>query len=351
GPSWLYAITGNNRYIVSAAEGFVLISGIVMGLAYRPTAERLGFEAMTLRALERAFHLYLLFVGLTFAMTGLALLWGAPTSYPILDPLAWVAGVLTLRQSSYLTDVMLVVAVAPFFFLAFRRQHTTAALACSWLLWAIYQIGPDKVHVPWPIDRQDAFPFAAWQALFVTGLAVGYHRQTVSRFVHRLPLLKLWLVPALLAALAGLMALNRIDGRLQEIIGGPIGAIIGESFYKFDVRPGRVMALAVVFLLAYSVLTALWRPLNAVFGWLLLPLGQHALDAYSAHIFFVVALGALRTQFVTIDALSITPNTLVQLSCVLIIWGMLKFGVIDALMGRERERPHPTTRVATGLRG
>src|SRR5262249_18106995 len=33
-PSWLYSITGGNKFLFSAAEGFVFISGLVMGIVY-----------------------------------------------------------------------------------------------------------------------------------------------------------------------------------------------------------------------------------------------------------------------------------------------------------------------------
>ncbi len=128
GPSFLYLITGNNRYIVSAAEGFVFISGVVMGMVYRPTAERLGFEELCIRALDRAIQLYLLFVGLTFAMVGLSLAIRSPIPFPIGDPLAWAVGILTLHQSAYLTDVLLFYAIAvgmaPLPFLLFRWWAT-----------------------------------------------------------------------------------------------------------------------------------------------------------------------------------------------------------------------------------
>src|SRR5258707_6673504 len=42
GDSWLYAITGGNRFYVSAAEGFIFISGFVMGQAY-PTKRDLAW--------------------------------------------------------------------------------------------------------------------------------------------------------------------------------------------------------------------------------------------------------------------------------------------------------------------
>src|SRR5260370_42354998 len=40
GDSWLYAITGGNRFYVSAAEGFILIIGFVVGQAFRPNPDR-----------------------------------------------------------------------------------------------------------------------------------------------------------------------------------------------------------------------------------------------------------------------------------------------------------------------
>ena len=338
GPSYLYFITGNNRYIVSAAEGFVLISGIVMGMVYRPTAERLGFEELCIRALDRAVQLYLLFVGLTFAMVGLSLAIGSPVPFPIRDPLAWAVGIVTLHQSAFLTDVLLfytiAVATAPLPFLFFRRNQTPAVLGASFLLWAAYQWRPDAVQVPWPIERQDAFPFAAWQLLFVIGLAIGWHEQNVRRILRRLPLPILGV--GLLGALGGLIIAYRHTTRIGQAIGGPVGEYLADAFYKFDVRPGRVLALLVVFALFYLVLTLFWKPINAGTGWLFLTLGQHALDSYSVHIFFVIVLGAMRVHVGPEDALSILPNTILQLACLLIIWALVRFGVIDWVMGRSR---------------
>src|ERR1700681_5077364 len=65
GDSWLYAITGGNRFYVSAAEGFIFISGFVMGQAYRAKRDRSGLPAAMGEALGRARTLYLATVTLT----------------------------------------------------------------------------------------------------------------------------------------------------------------------------------------------------------------------------------------------------------------------------------------------
>src|SRR6266568_1332974 len=59
GESWLYWITGGNRFYVSAAEGFIFISGFVMGQAYRRKRDRSGLVAAMGDALKRARTLYI----------------------------------------------------------------------------------------------------------------------------------------------------------------------------------------------------------------------------------------------------------------------------------------------------
>src|SRR5260370_9114064 len=65
GESWLYAITGGNHSFISAAEGFVFISGLVMGQAYESKIQRLGLKSAIAKALLRARTLYVITVVLT----------------------------------------------------------------------------------------------------------------------------------------------------------------------------------------------------------------------------------------------------------------------------------------------
>ena len=48
GPSWLRWLTGDNSFYVSAAEGFVFISGLLVGTIYRNVIVRAGFRAAAL---------------------------------------------------------------------------------------------------------------------------------------------------------------------------------------------------------------------------------------------------------------------------------------------------------------
>src|SRR5438132_8303036 len=73
GDSWLYALTGGNRFYVSAAEGFIFISGFVMGQAYRSKRDRAGLTSAMAEALQRARTLYLATVTLTIIFSALFL--------------------------------------------------------------------------------------------------------------------------------------------------------------------------------------------------------------------------------------------------------------------------------------
>jgi len=55
--SWLYAFTGGNRFIVSAAEGFVLLSGFSLGMVHHVVIRTRGVRAMIGKVLGRAWLL------------------------------------------------------------------------------------------------------------------------------------------------------------------------------------------------------------------------------------------------------------------------------------------------------
>src|SRR5215831_6223157 len=68
GPSKLYLLTGGNRFYTSAAEGFIFLSGLTVGLVYRRVAEREGLPTAMRRMLQRCWVLYILAVGLTLVI-------------------------------------------------------------------------------------------------------------------------------------------------------------------------------------------------------------------------------------------------------------------------------------------
>src|SRR3989442_8489014 len=52
--SWLYVFTGGNPWVVSAAGGFVLLSGLTMGMVPKPTINVRGAPALFEKGFGRA---------------------------------------------------------------------------------------------------------------------------------------------------------------------------------------------------------------------------------------------------------------------------------------------------------
>lgn len=338
GPSWLYAITGGNRFYTSAAEGFIFLSGLLVGLVYGRIVAREGFVSGMHKALGRAAILYLLTVGVTLPLLvvseALALPWA--TGVYFTDPLALVVGVITLHRTYYLIDVMvlytLLLAVAPVALYLLVQGQTRLLLAGSWGLWLLFQLAPEQAEVPWQIAGNYLFHFSAWQVFFFTAMAIGYHDRRVGSWFSRRTQWLLFVLSGL--GFAGLLVLYRLGDSVWRWLPASSPALADPNdllvllFGKGDVRPGRVVASAIVFGFLFLLVTLGWRPLYRALGWLLMPLGQNALYAYTAHIVLVVLLAIALLPFGALDRQLRWLNTLLQVGGVLLIWVLIRYRVL-----------------------
>jgi enterochelin esterase-like enzyme len=342
GASWLYALTGGNRGIVSAGEGFVFLSGLVAGLVYSRKMLRSGLAATTWALLRRARLLYLATVTMTLAFVGLALgtdlqLWvdrasglGAESIKDVL------IGTLALRYTYHGSDILAIYTIllcaSPVLFFLLRAGHARWLLVGSWTLWAAYALFPDVLRV-WEIQNARYFPIAAWQMLFVTGLVIGH---TVVRAEQRGPIrwssavqaVAPWvaLATALLAGVAWMRTANPFE-ILPSASFNPTGLEYERwatgIWDKVYLGPGRLAAFAAVAVVSYGMITLVWRPTERVIGWLLIPLGAGSLYAYVSHLFFVVA-GYNLAIFGFDEPDLAWRNSLGQLGLILVVWAALQ---------------------------
>jgi hypothetical protein len=294
-PVWWF--TGGNRFFVSAAEGFLFISGLVMGMVYRALVERAGMAAATRKALRRAAFLY----GMTVAAT-LGFMWLSSRL-----GLAWASG-LDLREAAprallmlrtfYLTDVLMLytflVALAPVAFWLMHRRLTPLLLALSWSLWGYHQLVA-PINMPWPSEEGAFFYIVAWQALFVTALAVGWHRRELAPLGR---LLFGWRTAAVSAVLVVLFVWfwrsTWVIARLLPDV-PDVSAWVTDAFAKWNLPPARLIACAAFFTFFFLLVHYLWRPLRDTLGRVLLPLGESALTAYAVQLVVVALLTAYRS--------------------------------------------------------
>src|SRR5947209_13307129 len=195
GDSWLYAVTGGNRFYVSAAEGFIFISGFVMGQAYRSKRDRAGLPAAMGEALLRARTLYIATVALTlifsclYLYTDIALWTGRDFGLGIDSPQEITVAALTLHYTYHGTDILamytLLLLAAPLVLLLVSVGDWYWVLCVSWLWWLAYQFYPEEASIPWYIRHGENFPLAAWQVLFVTGQVLGFYRRELTEWLQR----------------------------------------------------------------------------------------------------------------------------------------------------------------------
>lgn len=317
-PTWLYWFTGGNRFFVSAAEGFVFISGLVMGLVYRPLVEREGLAPAVRKAIKRAAFLYLMTAFATLGFMWLSSRLGLP----------WAAGIdlreaapraLLLLRTFYLTDVLMLytflVGVSPVAFWLMHRGLTWLALTLSWSAWAYHQ-AIAYVDMPWPSEENAFFYITAWQTLFFTALAIGWHRRELRALGGWLYSWQTFLVSGVLVAFFVWLWRNSwLIARFE-----PEGSqLLAEGFAKWNLPPARMVACAVFFVFCLLLVHYFWRPIRGAIGWLLLPLGESALTAYVAHLAVVAGLTAYRS-LPGRDVTGGLRGVVFQLFGVLLIW-------------------------------
>jgi hypothetical protein len=345
GESWLYLITGGNRFYVSAAEGFIFISGFVMGQAYRRRRDRSGLVNAMSEALVRARTLYIATVALTLLFSALYLyteiaLWTGREFGLGIDTFGEiVVAASTLHYTYHGTDILamytLLILAAPFMLLLLSIGQWYWVLIPSWLWWLAYQIYPEQAAMPWYIRHGENFPIAAWQVMFVTGYVLGFHREGIGSWLQRFRRVRVAAVALALSMTLGLLSLA-----WGSVNGASFGLfdlnpnVLDETFFKVSLRPWRLVAFASVAIAAYTLVTYFWTPIKRAIGWLMLPLGQAALYSYIVHFFLILLVYNLAPWLSTLPwepgADVLIP--LLQIAVVLILWAFVRrrvlFGVI-----------------------
>jgi hypothetical protein len=350
GTSWLYALTGGNRGPITAAEGFVFLSGLVLGIVSRRRVEREGLLAAVRAALARAWTLYALTVALTLIFVGLTVatelsLWvdrgalGENRGWPDL-----VASVILLRFTWHGTDILalyaLLLVAAPVALHLLAEGRAWRLLGASWGLWLLFQLAPERTIVPWPIEHARMFPLAAWQVLFMNALVLGYHRQELAawmtRTAERPRAARTGLRLGLAAAASGLLLVAVVLTAGQaHAMGQALPALAAFDLYdKPSLGIGRLVTFAGAALATYAALTFCWRPIERAVGWLLIPLGQASLYAYAVHLFMILVAYNVPPYVGSDQAGWELHNTVGQLLLVLVIWAMVKRKVLFGLIPR-----------------
>src|SRR5581483_6980047 len=319
---WLYALTGGNHFFVSAAEAFIFLSGFVTGMIQAQVIAREGWKAAFANTVQRACSLYFMAVLLALTLPLLALHLGLSWANPLQTTSlpGYVVGVVTFQQTYYLVDILVLYALLfPCAGLALKLISSGASwlvITASWSLWLLWQYAPEALSLP---GSDTVFHFASWQVIFFTALVMGAHRKQVAAFFAQLPA-GAYLTWSGALFTASLLVYHSEQAVLSAVLPSRDAQSAADAlFSKADVGVGRLIVFAILAAFAYSLLTIAWKPLKAILGWLLVPLGQHSLFAYCLHL-FVVALFAAAGPSILGPQPSSGETALLQASGVILVW-------------------------------
>jgi OpgC protein len=298
-PNFFDLFTGRGRLLVSAAEGFFFMSGLLVGMVYRRRLSR-GFKFVFKKMWRRAAELYLGSVMLTLLFTGAAIYLSHPTIkdglYPVTDWPGIIKNTLLMHYdygwADFLDRFAIMMLMAPFAFYLLARSKWWLMLIISIALWA----GPGNNN---PLDTLN------WQIIFNLGMLIGYHWHELKQRLARVrpvvikrtkrAILTLTAITFLLsyASVYVLSLLNQKLGSLSPdwqqftLHWNSANAYIWRFSEKWTVGPLRIVLFGLWFASLFMIVERYGPAINRYTKNVLLMFGQNSLFVYIAHAFIV----------------------------------------------------------------
>ena len=268
---------------VSAAEGFVFLSGLVTGLVYGRTAIARGMGELWRRALRRAWVLYVSnFVLVTGAVIAAKEHWanmgdGIQPGWPV-----WIKAVLCLEAPGY-TDILRMYfaffLLLPVVLWAILNGRSRYVALISIGLWFAASRGYGMVAFP----QLGYFDIVSWQLLFVGGLFFGF---TPLLQKKEMEVKTRWVVVAFAAAVPFFLL------RHWHLFHGQFASPYFQwlSTWRRTLPLARLLDFAALAILIYRFRRRLAALTNTWAGRAISYLGQHSLQVFIWSVFVSMVL-------------------------------------------------------------
>lgn len=332
--------------MISSAEGFVALSGIVLGIVYKKRLLREGFKSSAIKLLLRSFQLYRvnLFVILSILLLGMipfvdisevthwVPIGDKGKGYLLYPPesatwLETIQETLLLKIGPHQFQVIglyvILIAFAPVVLYALSKNRTFWLLTASWAIYLINMFNHFRIsgaRFEW------GFPSLSWQLLFINGMIIGFHSEKILGYIADKNNKKLLFFASCICLIFLFIASNDPNPvfwpwKMFSIIDPTtFQELYLALFLKSLLGLGRVFNNITLFIIAYYLLTHYWSPLNKTLGWLLIPLGQASLYVFFVHVYVVLLVSNTPLE----EYNNFYLNTLVHISAILLIWAMVK---------------------------
>jgi hypothetical protein len=362
--SWLNLLAWERLGLVSSAEVFVALSGVVIGMVHRrAAAQGQPLRQSVVRVLDRAWQLYCVSVCVSGSLLALRLVPGVNTVplttfndaganvvYPLFPDVSarWVdqvGAVLLLRATPHQFQVIglyvvLLTMVAGALVLL-RAGRTRTLLAISWVMY-VKELAYPATAPLLGFQFEYAFPILTWQVVIVHGVAAGYHREPLERWVSARKRLVIGVAACVCLACCLLAQANPNPyapdwARLGWVSPDKFWELYDSYFTKKTLGLGRLVNCAAGLLVAYAAMTRVWPRAEGVAWAFLTSLGQASLYAFVMHIYVVLAIMSIPGVANGVPRYGAGDpwlNTVAHLSAIGIVWVMVRRRVLFAWIPR-----------------
>lgn len=339
--------------VVSSAETFVALAGIVVGIVFGRKMRVDGLHACIRPMLSRALDLYkanlivILLIGAlryqpwlrmdevtTFSdpYTGMV--------YPLYPLMSEGVGKLLMdavllrcgpHQFQVIGLYVVLFLLSPLVLWCIDRRKTLWLSAASIALYVYNFLLPETVPGTAELrltgaQFEYAFPLAAWQMLYVHAVIAGVFKEQIVEYLSRASSRWiLWLSTALALAFLVFTLNHPMDklppwAQLRLIDEQQFLDLYRRFFLKHNLGPGRLLNEVVLFVSGFALLTVCWRPIERALGWLLIPLGSASLYVFTVHVFLILLVDNLPIG----HSDSVVLNSLLHTALLLTVWWAVK---------------------------
>lgn len=285
------------------ASGFVLLSGLVLGVVQSKRIESHGIARVTITTYRRAALIYLAQIALGVFGTCAALLIGwkhdiFPSDLESMPLVDLITGILTMNIVPPGGDVLrlyvMFLIIAPGIYLLMSKGQWVLCLLLSLALASIGYIFPVETSFSL-FGGAPSASWASWQLLFVSAIVLGWYWRSSN--------IKSWIMSRSLMIF--------LTGAGITVVAAAISTFFPASdwiFNKYTFPPGRILVAYAVMASLYVVVTWSTEKLPRNFYRPLAVVGQRSLDSYiiqSLAVILIVGLLDLPSRSLITQVLAI----------------------------------------------
>jgi len=307
-PNLFAPLTGEGILYVSAAEGFFLISGIVLGIVRGRKLIHRPFSEPARKLLTRSMQLYITSVVLTLAFTLIAwVLSGIGTEgvkYGAYAPRGDILGLIwntityqyTYGWADFLRHYAMFIFLSPIALWLLRKGQWVAVLLASATVWFLFPLSTATSYMSQPIS---------WQFIFFSGFVIGFYWDHITnwwrtRFTSRMRTIvgtSLFITFFLTAAASALLVFGHYLG---NSLGDALTTIHHEIEWMFEkdrLPIPRIMLGTIWFWGLFWFVRYLEPWFIKRLGWILRPFGENSLYVYTVQAFVIFFVHIILEQF------------------------------------------------------